>query len=124
MLEAAGFDFRNRYPQKLLVKIAKLCEFDGQTCKIAYKMCLDLYRTFAPLKQTASTMALACVELAARLHGSLVDRDLREKGIDYDKWHTTRAEVMGKLSSSEICMVRCHNQQALMLQLYTLTLLY
>ena len=98
MLEAAGFDFRNRYPQKLLMKIAKLCEFNDETvARTAYKMCLDLYRTFAPLKQTASTMALACVELAARLHGSLVDRDLSEKGIDYQKWHTTRAEVMGKL---------------------------
>ena len=98
MLEAAGFDFRNCYPQKLLLKVAKLCSFDGETVgKTAYKMCLDLYRTFAPLKQTASTMALACVELAARLHGTLVDCDLSEKGIDYQKWFTSRAEVMGKL---------------------------
>ena len=97
MLEAAGFDFRNRYPQKLLLKIAKLCNLDGETVgKTAYRMCLDLYRTFAPLKQTASTMALACVELAARLHGTLVDRDLSEKGINYQKWFTSRAEVMGK----------------------------
>lgn len=97
MLEAAGFDFRNRYPQKLLLKIAKLCNFDGEIVgKTAYKMCLDLYRTFAPLKQTAATMALACVELAARLHGTLVDRDLSEKGIDYQKWFTSRAEIMGK----------------------------
>ena len=100
MLEAAGFDFRNRYPQKLLIKIAKSCNFRSETVgKTSYNMSLDLYRTFAPLKQTASTMAVACVELAARLHGSIVDCDLTQNGIVYERWGTNRAEVMGKIFS-------------------------
>ncbi|KAL8712000.1 MAG: hypothetical protein Q9220_003696 [cf. Caloplaca sp. 1 TL-2023] len=68
MLEASGFDFRNRYPQRLVLKFVKLYALDkGTVGKTAYNMCLDLYRTYSPLKQTTSAMALACVELATRV---------------------------------------------------------
>lgn len=94
MLEASGFDFRNRYPQRLLLKIAKVYGVDRATIgKIAYNMSLDLYRTFAPLKQTTSTMAIACVELAGRVHDQPVAE--LEAGKDYEKWQTTRQEIMG-----------------------------
>lgn len=94
MLEASGFDFRNRYPQRLLLKIAKVYRVDRATIgKAAYNMSLDLYRTFAPLKQTTSTMAIACVELAGRVHDQPVAE--LEAGKDYEKWQTTRQEVMG-----------------------------
>ena len=69
MLEASGFDFRNRYPQEILIKFAKRYNADKVTVgKTAYNISLDTYRTFAPLKQTTTTMAFACVELAGRLH--------------------------------------------------------
>ena len=95
MLEASGFDYRSRYPQKLLLKLSKYYHLDRDTVgKTAYNMSLDLYRTFAPLKQTTSTMAIACVELAGRLHERNVQE--LEAGKGFKEWRTSRAEVMGR----------------------------
>lgn len=99
MLESAGFDFRNRYPQELMVKMAKAVGFDKQKeAKTAWNLSLDLYRTFAPLKQTTTTLAIACVELAARLHEFDVANIVDAGAIKYSKWKTSRAEVMGASS--------------------------
>ncbi|MCJ1295913.1 RNA polymerase II C-terminal domain kinase beta subunit [Xylographa carneopallida] len=96
MLEASGFDYRSRYPQKLLLKLSKYYNLDRDSVgKTAYNMSLDLYRTFAPLKQTTSTMAIACVELAGRLHERNVQE--LEAGKGFKKWRTSRAEVMETL---------------------------
>ena len=102
MLEASGFDFRNRSPQRLVLKLAKSYNVDRETVgKTAYNMSLDLYRTFAPLKQTTPTMAISCVELSSRVHDRNID------GIDdnrnYKKWGITRPEVMGKYLMSPCC---------------------
>src|SRR5437762_1128176 len=98
MLESSGFDFRNRHPQKLLMKLTKHYGFEpgSKAARVAYGMALDLYRTFAPLKQTSATMAYACLELAGRL----VDDRLEDivSGQEYDLWVTSRPEVMGKSS--------------------------
>lgn len=94
MLEASGFDYRSRYPQKLLLKIAKYYRVDKAIVgKTAYNMCIDLYRTYVPLKQTTPTMAIACVELAGRLLGQNVQE--LEAGKSYKKWRTSRVEIMG-----------------------------
>ncbi|MCJ1223769.1 RNA polymerase II C-terminal domain kinase beta subunit [Toensbergia leucococca] len=96
MLEASGFDFRNRYPQKLLLKLAKHYHVDRETVgKTAYNMLLDLYRTFAPLKQTTPTMAIACVELSGRMFDKGIPE--LEGGKGYKKWRITRLEVMETL---------------------------
>ncbi|KAJ4353507.1 RNA polymerase II C-terminal domain kinase beta subunit [Didymosphaeria variabile] len=88
MLESAGFDFRNRYPQKVMVKLARALRFHPEReATTMWNVSLDMYRTFAPLKQTTPTMAIACVELAARLH----EKDTSEI------WNTTRAEIMETL---------------------------
>ncbi|KAI4258406.1 MAG: hypothetical protein L6R42_005126 [Xanthoria sp. 1 TBL-2021] len=58
-------------------------------------MSLDMYRTFAPLKQTTPTMAIACVELAGRVLGKPVTE--LESGKDYKQWKITRQEVMETL---------------------------
>lgn len=100
MLEASGFDFRNRYPQKLLLKLARHYSVDQVTVgKTAYNMSLDLYRTLAPLKQTAATMAVSCIELAGRVW----DQNLRqlEAQTGYKEFHITRAEVMGESARRE-----------------------
>ena len=95
MLEASGFDFRNRYPQRLVLKITKHYSLDQSPVgRTAYNMCLDLYRTLAPLKQTSSTMAMACVELASRLHEQR-NPEL-ESGTGYARFKIKRGEVMGK----------------------------
>lgn len=97
MLESAGFDFRNRYPQKLMVKLARALEFDrNNVAKTAWNLSIDLYRTFAPLKQTTPTMAIACLELAARLHEMDITNVVDSGVVSYRKWNTSRAEVMGK----------------------------
>lgn len=100
MLEASGFDFRTRHPQKVLIKLAKHYGLtkDSEVSNVAYRISLDLYRTFAPIKQTTSTMAFSCLELAGRL----LDRRLEdvESGKDYEQWRTSREEVMGKYLAS------------------------
>ena len=94
MLEAAGFDFRNRYPQELLIKIVKLYSGDKMTLgKTAYNISLDLYRTYVPLKQTTSTMVMACVELSSRLLEQNIE-EIELHQID-EKFSTTREEIMG-----------------------------
>lgn len=113
MLESAGFDFRNRYPQKLMVKLARVLNFDqNYEAKTAWNLSVDLYRTFAPLKQSTPTMAIACLELAARLHArdadALVDRGVHR----YAKWGTSRGEVMGRFISlpfQQLAMVKWCN---------------
>ena len=97
MLEASAFDFRSHNPQKLLLKVARRHRVDRPSVgRTAYNMSLDLYRTFTPLKQTTQTMALACVELAGRLHARPVQE--LEAGKGYERWFTTRVEVMGASS--------------------------
>lgn len=99
MLEAAGFDFRSRQPQQLVVKLSQACGFTKEVCSLAYAICMDLYSTFAPLKQTTWTMAIACVELAARLRPNEVNVDstLQEGGMDYEKGAVDRAQVLETL---------------------------
>jgi CTD kinase subunit beta len=98
MLESAGFDFRNRYPQKLMVKLARALRFDkNNASKTAWNLSIDLYRTFAPLKQSTPTLAIACVELAARLHEMDATRMVDAGILKYSRWATSRAEVMETL---------------------------
>jgi CTD kinase subunit beta len=102
MLEASGFDFRSRHPQRLLVKLAKVygVKEGDKAAQAAYSVTLDLYRTFAPLKQTTATLAFASLELASRLLGTSLDKV--EKGEDYEQWQTSRSEVMGSRTKSEL----------------------
>lgn len=96
MLEASGFDYRGRCPQKVLVKLVKAYDFDAATIgQTAYQMCIDLYRTFAPLKQTAATLAFACIELSARLHEPESFSQLQPAALE--QWSVQRDEVMGTL---------------------------
>ncbi|KAF1838947.1 cyclin-like protein [Decorospora gaudefroyi] len=98
MLESAGFDFRNRYPQKLMVKLARALKFSANNeAKTTWNLSIDLYRTFAPLKQSTPTMAVACLELAARLHGKDTTKFVDAGPVRYKQWAITRAEVMETL---------------------------
>lgn len=68
MYEASGFDFRIRHPQMLVMKLAKLNRVHKETvAKTAYNMSLDIFGTFAPLKQTTATLAVACVDMCGTL---------------------------------------------------------
>ena len=90
MLEASGFDFRVRYPQKHLIKLIKDGGIQKEVGKVAYNIMLDLYRTFAPIKQTCATMSFACIELATLI----CEKQKGWRGPSYKKWCTTRAEIL------------------------------
>ncbi|TQN74084.1 CTD kinase subunit beta [Colletotrichum shisoi] len=93
VLETVGFDFRCRYPQSALFKVTK--KIMGTNSKnlfsLAMDMSVDLYRTFAPIKQTSYAMALGLLELSARLLGEGVDKI---EQINYVDFHTTRQNVV------------------------------
>ena len=95
MLEASGFDFRNRHPQEFLISLMKTYDFpkSSPVVKLAYQISLDMYRTWAPLKQPTATLAFACLELATRL---LPDEEHEAiwKGTDYEMWGVRRVMVM------------------------------
>ncbi|KYK61314.1 C-type cyclin [Drechmeria coniospora] len=78
ILETIGFDFRTRYPQKLLVKVVRrlLGRSSAQARAFfaaAYAMCIDMYKSFIPIKRTTFTMVMAVVELTARMRASMPD---------------------------------------------------
>jgi CTD kinase subunit beta len=78
MYEASAFDFRARYPHKMLVKLAKHYGINKDTVgSVAWDMLMDLYKTFAPLKQTSATMAISCIKLAI-----LVEEEQQDVAID------------------------------------------
>ncbi|KAK1980716.1 C-type cyclin [Colletotrichum cereale] len=93
VLETVGFDFRCRYPQSALLKATK--KIMGNDSKkifsVAMEMSVDLYKTFAPIKQTTYAMALGLLELTARILGEGVDKIDR---INYADFHTTRQNVV------------------------------
>lgn len=94
ILETIGFDFRTRYVQKYLVKAIKTMFGQGaskQFFATTYEMTVDLHKTFAPIKQTTWTMALAVIELTALMTDTGVD-EVRK--VDPVKWYTTRADVV------------------------------
>ena len=101
MLEASGFDFRNRHPQDLLIKLLKYYSYakTSPVVRLSYTISLDMYRTWAPLKQTTAAMAFACIELAGRLLG---EEDRRvwgggTNGREYEVWKVKRGMVMETL---------------------------
>jgi CTD kinase subunit beta len=97
MLEASGFDFRVRYPHKHLIKLAKEAGIDRDVAKVAYEVMVDLYKTFAPLKQTCATMSFACIELATLILEKQQQNIRGQQSPEYKKWCTTRAEIMETL---------------------------
>ncbi|EEY15007.1 C-type cyclin [Verticillium alfalfae VaMs.102] len=94
ILETIGFDFRSRYAQKYFVKAIKTILGPSATKAFfatTYDMGIDLHKTFAPIKQTTWTMALAVTELTALVTGAHIDAVQKVKPSD---WHTTRADIV------------------------------
>ncbi|KAH8698195.1 cyclin-like protein [Phaeosphaeriaceae sp. PMI808] len=120
MLESAGFDFRNRYPQKLLVKLARALQFDrNNVAKTAWNLSIDMYRTLAPVKQSTPTLAIACLELAARLHSMGTTQLIDAGHLKYAKWATSRAEIMETLLDL-LDLYTHHRSSTTVAPLYTL----
>ena len=100
MLEASGFDFRTRHPQKTLFKLARRHNLPKEIVNLAYRISQDLYRTYAPLKHATPTLAFACLELAGRLLDQRVEALESEE--DYAKWETRRDHVIGNSHTETI----------------------
>lgn len=89
MFEASSFDFRARYPQEILLKYSKTKKVDKVVGRSAFYMLNDLYKTFAPLKQTTFTMGIACIKLATLILERQQDLDFELK-----KYYTSEGEVL------------------------------
>lgn len=102
VLEASTFDFRSRNPHHTLTKIAKSLgtpDAVKPVHDIAWTALTDIYRTFAPLKQTSVTLALAMLELAARLTNT-EDVLAAIHAYDLEKVNTTREQTMETILDS------------------------
>ena len=77
ILETIGFDFRARYPQKLLTKVVRRIFGTGDDAReffsTAYAVCTDMYKTFVPLKRTTFAMVMGVVHLTALIRGNQDD---------------------------------------------------
>jgi CTD kinase subunit beta len=101
ILETIGFDFRVQYPQKLLIKMVRRIfprddiasrDEGKEFIHVAYDMSIDLYKTFAPVKQATFTLVLAMLELTALLLDTSP-----EKTKEFKKaaaWHSERECVL------------------------------
>ena len=103
VLEAGSFDFRSKYPHELMVKIGKTLDGDEAEKRaitgLAWTVLTDLHRTFAPLKQTSASMAVASLELASHLYAAGTPNDssaVRDSfaEFNYGKHSTSREDVM------------------------------
>jgi CTD kinase subunit beta len=122
MLQATSFEFGTRHPQQLVVKMLQV-EFgydvstdEKELFRVAWAVSMDLNYTFALVKQTTATLAVACVELTHRLLGRVgalrrvfpLDLDKQGEGKNpYARFRTTPAAVMETMMD--------------LLELYTLT---
>ncbi|KAH8880265.1 cyclin-like protein [Thozetella sp. PMI_491] len=110
ILETIGFDFRVQYPQKLLSKMVRKL-FPASAAKefqkLAYDMSIDLFKTFAPIKQSTFTMVLGIIELTALISGAGEDV---VRGLDPAAYHTDRACVTETMLDLLDLYTRFHKQ--------------
>ncbi|ORY74130.1 cyclin-like protein [Protomyces lactucae-debilis] len=67
ILEVHCFDFRARHPQAPLIKFARHHKVTKETTWLAWQLCADSYKTYAPHKVPPHGIAQACLSLACRL---------------------------------------------------------
>ncbi|PSR80968.1 cyclin-like protein [Coniella lustricola] len=94
ILETIGFDFRARYPQKVLIKMVRYLyhpDVAQEMLPMCYAISIDMYKTFAPIKASTFTMALAIIEVAALLSDTAVEK---MRSLDLTKYHTNRRHVL------------------------------
>ncbi|KAL2022864.1 hypothetical protein VTK56DRAFT_4395 [Thermocarpiscus australiensis] len=101
ILETIGFDFRVQYPQKLLIKMVRkmfpktdssALDEGKRFLHVAYDMSIDVYKTFAPVKQTTFTLVMAILELTSLIMDTDPRRTREFKASA--AWHTERACIL------------------------------
>lgn len=96
LLEIVAFDFRTRNSADVLAGLSHEIKVEKSTGVAALAICLDVHRTLAILKQTRQTLAVACLELAARFLGRDVEVEAAMSETVHGRVGTTRGEVAGK----------------------------
>ncbi|RYO85382.1 hypothetical protein DL766_000455 [Monosporascus sp. MC13-8B] len=78
VIESIHFDFRVRHPQDILARLVKKVLPDNDDGRnffpAAFQVLWDMHMTYAPIKQTSHTMALAVSEVTALLTGMHVEK--------------------------------------------------
>ncbi|RYP43138.1 hypothetical protein DL770_011818 [Monosporascus sp. CRB-9-2] len=94
VIESIHFDFRVRHPQDILARLVKKVlphHEDGRNFfPAAFQVLLDMHMTYAPVKQTSHTMALAVSEVTALLTGMHVEKF---QSLDPKAHYTDRGSV-------------------------------
>ncbi|RYP06376.1 hypothetical protein DL765_009523 [Monosporascus sp. GIB2] len=94
VIESIHFDFRVRHPQDILARLVKKVLPDNEDGRsffpAAFQVLWDMHMTYAPIKQTSHTMALAVSELTALLTGMHVEKF---KSLDPKAHYTDRVSV-------------------------------
>lgn len=95
MLQACGYHFQNRQPETVLKLFWSFSSLTTQdSYELAWDVCLDLYYTWTPIKQTTATMALASVQVVMYLSGI----NPEAVGMDddfYKRFRTSRLQLLG-----------------------------
>ncbi|KAF8453992.1 cyclin-like protein [Terfezia claveryi] len=89
ILESISFDFRMRHPQPFIIKFCRYFNIPRPISRQAWEIQIDIYRTLSPLKATPHTQAYAAIELACKLEGHEM-----EKEVPYEKWYMNRIGVL------------------------------
>ncbi|KAF8426936.1 cyclin-like protein [Tirmania nivea] len=89
ILESISFDFRIRHPQPFIIKFCRYLNIPRHLTQLAWEIQIDTYRTISPLKATPHTQAYAAIELACKLEGHVV-----EKEVPYGRWFMDRIDVL------------------------------
>ncbi|RYP01601.1 hypothetical protein DL764_006167 [Monosporascus ibericus] len=94
VIESTHFDFRVRHPQDILARVVKEVlpdnEYGRNFFPAAFQVLLDMHMTYAPIKQTSHTMALAVSEVTALLTGMHVNKF---QSLDPKAYYTDRGSV-------------------------------
>ncbi|RYP70448.1 hypothetical protein DL771_005489 [Monosporascus sp. 5C6A] len=94
VIESIHFDFRVRHPQDILARLVKKVlpgNEDGRNFfPAAFQVLWDMHMTYAPIKQTSYTMALAVSEVTALLTGMHVEKF---QSLDPKAHYTDRGSV-------------------------------
>lgn len=94
LLETQSFDFRQRHPQTTLIKFARVLGTSEEITKQAWRISLDSYRTWSPLKVPPHAIALACIKLATILANFDIMIDLSKFQVEEDHFYTALEDVL------------------------------
>ncbi|KAI0398567.1 cyclin-like protein [Xylariaceae sp. FL0594] len=113
-IESARFDFQVRNPMKMLAKIIKAVIGSGPDASDffveAYKVGIDMYRTFAPLKHTTFTCAFTIALLTAMITDKFRDVFIRLKPEHY----YTNEEWVGEAMLDVLDLYTDHHRSTLL----------